>query len=136
MAQTQPVGARRLRILVVDDDRDMVSTLKVILGDEGHEVWGVYRVGDAKIAIEHFNPEVVILDVGLPDGSGFAIAQDIRERADRPQPLLIGLTGLYREGPERTLSEAVGLDHFLTKPFVIEHLLDLIRPRTQRSNAA
>jgi DNA-binding response OmpR family regulator len=137
MAQMQPVVAgRRLRILIVDDDRDMVATLKAILGHEGHEVWGVYRVGDAKIALEHFKPDVVLLDIGLPDGSGFTIAQEIRERADRVCPLLIGLTGLYSDGPERTSSEAVGLHHFLTKPFVIDHLLHLIRPLTQWSNAA
>lgn len=137
MAQTQPVvTGRRLRILVVDDDRDMVATLEAILGHEGHEVRGVYRVGDAKIAFEHFEPDVVLLDIGLPDGSGFTIAQEIRERSDRACPLLIGLTGLYSDGPERTSSGAVGLHHFLTKPFVVEHLLDLIRPRAQRSNAA
>jgi DNA-binding response OmpR family regulator len=137
MAQRQAVVAgRRLRILVVDDDRDTVATLKVILGDEGHDVWGVYRVGDAKIAFEHFKPDVVLLDIGLPDGSGFTIAQEIRERSDRACPLLIGLTGLYSDGPERTLSEAVGLHHFLTKPFVVEQLLELIRQRARRSNAA
>jgi DNA-binding response OmpR family regulator len=137
MEQTQPVvAASRLRILVVDDDRDMVATLKVLLSDEGHEVCGVYRVGDAKMAFEHFKPDVVLLDIGLPDGSGFAIAQEIRERSDRACPLLIGLTGLYSEGPERTLSRAAGLHHFLTKPFAVEHLLELIRPRTSHSNAA
>jgi DNA-binding response OmpR family regulator len=137
MAQTQPVLAgHRLKILIVDDDRDMVATLKVILRDEGHDVWGVFGVGDAKIAFEHFKPDVVLLDIGLPDGSGFAIAHEIRERSDRPCPLLIGLTGLYSDGPERTFSEAAGLHHFLTKPFVVEHLLELIRPRAQRSNAA
>jgi DNA-binding response OmpR family regulator len=67
---------------------------------------------------------------------GFTIAQEIRERSDRACPLLIGLTGLYSDGPERKLSEAVGLHHFLTKPFVMEHLLDLIKPRTQQRNAA
>lgn len=129
MPQTQRVVARRLKILVVDDDQDMVATLKVLLGDEGHEVWGVYRVGDAKIAFEHFKPDVVLLDIGLPDGSGFTLAQEMRERTDRACPLLIGITGLYRDGPERRLSGAVGLDHFLTKPFVVEHLLDVIRQR-------
>jgi DNA-binding response OmpR family regulator len=136
MEQTQHVVAgSRLRILVVDDDRDMVATLEVLLGDEGHEVCGVYRVGDAKIAFEHFKPDVVLLDIGLPDGSGFAIAQEIRERSDRVCPLLIGLTGIYSEGPERTLSRAAGLHHFLTKPFAVEDLLELIRPRARRSAA-
>jgi DNA-binding response OmpR family regulator len=135
MAQTQRVVARPLKILVVDDDRDMVATLKVILGDEGHEVWGAYRAGDAKIAFERFKPDVVLLDIGLPDGSGFAIAQEIRERSDRACPLLIGLTGLYSEGPERISSKAAGLHHCLTKPFVVEQLLELISPRAPRSTA-
>lgn len=131
----RPAVARRLRIMIVDDDRDTVATLRTILADEGHEAWGVYRAGDVALAVEHFDPDVVLLDIGLPDGSGYALAHDIRTKRG-PRPMLIALTGLYKEGPDRSMSKAVGFDHYLTKPYVIDRLLDLVRPLATRSNAA
>lgn len=131
----RPAVTRRLRIMIVDDDRDTVETLRTIFADEGHEPWGVYRAGDVTLAIEHFDPDVVLLDIALPDGSGYALAQDIRSKRG-PRPMLIALTGLYKEGPNKSMSKAVGFDHYITKPYVIERLLELIRPLAMRSNAA
>ena len=122
--------------MVVDDDRDAVTTLRTILVDEGHEVWGVYRAGDVKLAVEHFDPDVVLLDIGLPDGSGYALAHEIRVQRGEERPTLIAVTGLYIEGPDKSMSKAVGFNHFLTKPYAIDQLVALIRPLTQRSRAA
>ena len=122
--------------MVVDDDRDSVVTLKTILGEEGHEVWGVYRAGDVKLGVQHFDPDVVLLDIGLPDGSGYAIAHDIRVLCGRTRPMLIALTGLYREGADKSMSKAMGFDHFITKPYDINYLLKLIAPLALKSNAA
>ena len=132
----RPALARRLRIMIVDDDRDAVATLRTIFADEGHEAWGVYRAGDVDLAVEHFDPDVVLLDIGLPDGSGYALAQRIRVKCGPARPMLIALTGLYKEGPDKSMSKAVGFDHYLTKPYVIDRLLDIIRPLAMRSNAA
>jgi DNA-binding response OmpR family regulator len=127
---------RSLRIMVVDDDRDMVLTLKTILRDEGHEVWGVYRAGDVQLGVKHFDPDVLMLDIALPDGSGYALADSIRAQCGRDRPMIIALTGLYREGPDKSISKSIGIDHFLTKPFATDRLLELITPLTLRSNAA
>ena len=132
----RPALARRLRIMIVDDDRDAVATLRTIFTDEGHEAWGVYRAGDVKLAMDHFDPDVVLLDIGLPDGSGYALAHDIRAERGPVRPMLIALTGLYMEGPDKSMSKAVGFDHYLTKPYSIDQLLDVIRPLAMRSNAA
>ena len=134
--QPQPLLPRRLRIMVVDDDRDAVMTLKTILTDEGHEVWGVYRAGDAELGVQHFDPDVVLLDIGLPDGSGYAVAADIRARSGHARPVLIALTGLYREGPDKSLSKAIGFDHFLTKPYDVAQLVKLIKPLALASKSA
>ena len=134
--QPEPLLPRRLRIMVVDDDRDAVTTLKTILTDEGHEVWGVYRAGDAALGVQHFDPDVVLLDIGLPDGSGYAVAADIRARCGQARPLLIALTGLYREGPDKSLSKAIGFDHFLTKPYDVAQLVKLIKPLALASKSA
>jgi DNA-binding response OmpR family regulator len=123
------VLGRRLRILAVDDDPDMMKTLQTILQDEGHDVWGVYRAADVMVGLKHFDPDVVILDIGLPDGSGYALAEDVRALFGPQRPLLIAITGLYREDADKSLFKSIGFDHFLTKPFEISALLKMIEPR-------
>jgi DNA-binding response OmpR family regulator len=122
--------ARNLRILVVDDDRDTVLTLLTLLRDEGHDVRGLYRAKEVPAAVKEFDPDVVLLDIALPDGSGYALAEDIRRRSGSKRPLLIALTGIYKRAPHDHLSRVVGCDHFLTKPFAIADVLKLIAPLT------
>ena len=129
-------GSRKLRILVVDDDRDMVLTLATLLRDEGHLVEGVYRAQEVMPTVKKFDPDVVLVDIALPDGSGYAIAEHIRRRAGRERPMIISLTGIYKRPPHDQLSRVVGCDHFLTKPFEIDQLLKLIAPLTVESGPA
>ena len=121
---------RTLRILVVDDDRDAVLTLLTLLRDEGHDVRGLYRAKEVPAVVKEFDPDVVLLDIALPDGSGYALAEDIRRRSGSKRPLLIALTGIYKRAPHDQLSRVVGCDHFITKPFAIADLLKLIAPLT------
>lgn len=125
--------ARKLRILIVDDERDTVLTLMTLLRDEGHDVQGLHRAKEVLGAVKEFDPDVVLLDIALPDGSGYALAEDIRRRGRGKHPLLIALTGIYKRPPHDQLSRIVGCDHFLTKPFDIAELLKLIAPLTQPS---
>ena len=127
--QTEPSPApRSLRVLVVDDERDMVLTLMTILRHEGHEIWTLYKAKDVLRAMKHFDPDVVLLDIGLPDGSGFNVAEQIRRAYGRARPMLIAVTGLYKQGVDKSEVEAVGFDHFITKPFETDLLLRLIAP--------
>ncbi len=126
----RPKASRKLRIVVVDDERDTVLTLMALLRDEGHVVEGVYRAQDVMPLVRDFDPDVVLLDVALPDSSGYAIAEHIRRRCGSKRPMLIALTGVYMRPPHSQLSRIVGCDHFLTKPFEIGHLLGLIAPLT------
>jgi DNA-binding response OmpR family regulator len=126
MASLTPT--RGLRILVVDDERDTVMTLISLLQDEGHQVEGLYRAQDVLLKVKEFDPDVVVIDIALPDGSGYALAEDIRRRKGHQRPLLIALTGIYKRPPHDQLSRIVGCDHFLTKPFAIDDLRKLIAP--------
>jgi DNA-binding response OmpR family regulator len=121
---------RKLRIMVVDDEADMVLTLMTLLREEGHETRGLYRATDVLHVVKEFNPDVVVLDVALPDGSGYALAEQIRRHYGQQRPMLIALTGIYRRPPEDHLSRITGCDHFLTKPFDFSALLKLIAPLT------
>jgi DNA-binding response OmpR family regulator len=125
--------AMKLRIVVVDDDRDAVDMLSTLLQDEGHLVRAVYRAHDVMGAVKDFNPDVVLLDIALPDGSGYALADHIRRRYGDKRPMLIAVTGVYARPPHDRLHRIVGCDHFLTKPFAIAELLQLIEPLTLES---
>ena len=139
VADTPEGGAARLtrtlRILVVDDERDAVLTLMTLLRDEGHDVRGLCRAKEVPAVVHEFDPDVVLLDIALPDGSGYALAEDIRRRSGGKRPMLIALTGIYTRAPHDHLSRVVGCDHFLTKPFAIADLLKLISPLTLPTGA-
>lgn len=121
-------AARSLRIIVVDDDQDAVLTLMALLRDEGHEVWGLYRAQEVMRAVTTFDPDVMLLDIALPGRSGYAVAEEIRGHFGPKRPMLIAVTGLYKRRPHEQLSDAVGCDHFLTKPFDFGELLKLLAP--------
>lgn len=121
-------AARPLRIMVVDDEPDTVVTLVTLLRHEGHDVHALYRAKDVVPGVEEYDPDVVLLDIALPDGSGYAVAEEVRRRHGSKRPLMIAVTGLYKRPPHDRLSRIVGCDHFLTKPFEIDELLKLIAP--------
>ncbi len=129
-------AARPLRIMVVDDEPDTVVTLVTLLRDEGHDVHALYRAKDVVRGVEEYDPDVVLLDIALPDGSGYAVAEEVRRRRGSKRPLMIAVTGLYKRPPHDRLSRIVGCDHFLTKPFEINELLQLIAPLSRPSAEA
>ena len=122
---------QRLRIIVADDDRDQVSTLVTLLRDEGHEVRALHRGKDVVRTVAEFGADVVVVDIKLPDASGFEIAEQIRKQHGEGRPLLIAITGVYKKAPDRILAEIVGFDHLLTKPFEFDALLKLVEPLTR-----
>lgn len=107
---------RSLRVLVADDDQDTVLTLSVLLRDEGYEVQGVHTGRHVIGAILDFGPDAVILDINLPDLSGWEVARRIRDRRGT-QPLLIGISGEYKKGADKVLAHISGFDHYLVKPY-------------------
>ena len=107
---------RSLRVLVADDDQDTVVTLTMLLQDEGYEVQGVNTGRHVIGAILDFAPDAVILDINLPDLSGWEVARRIRERRGS-QPLLIGISGEYKKGADKVLAHISGFDHYLVKPY-------------------
>jgi CheY-like chemotaxis protein len=81
---------RALRVLVADDDRDSVLTLMMLLRDEGHEVRGVYSGRQVMGHVLDFDPDVVLLDIAMPELSGWEVARTIRARRGAERPMLIG----------------------------------------------
>jgi DNA-binding response OmpR family regulator len=126
-AQSEPdKAARPLRIIVADDDRDTVVTLMMLLRDEGHEVRGVHSGRNVMGAVLDFDPDAVILDIHLPELSGWEVARTIRAQRGLERPVLIGVSGEYKQGADRILSEILGFDHYLLKPYNPKDLLTLL----------
>jgi CheY-like chemotaxis protein len=121
-------AARTLRILIVDDDHDTVLSLVMLLRCDGHEVRALYHGGEAVPVVEQFEPEVVLIDIGLPDVDGYEVARALRARYGRACPVLIAVTG-RNEPEDRQRSLGAGFDHHLPKPYNPEVLLRLMGSR-------
>lgn len=126
---SEPLPAPRLlRIVVADDDRDTVLTTMMLLREEGHDARGVYSGRNVMGAILDFDPDVVILDIGMPGLSGWEVARIIRQHRGNERPVLIGISGEYTKSPDRILSEILGFNHYLLKPYEFSDLLRILAP--------
>jgi CheY-like chemotaxis protein len=126
---------RGLRILVADDERDQVATLALLLIDEGHEVREVYRGSEVLRMVRDFDPDVALIDIGMPGMTGYDVAREIRQLFGASRPLLIAITG-WKQSSDRILAKLAGFDHHIAKPFDPNALLALIEPLAQKGGAA
>ena len=122
---SRPAGRKQLRVLIADDDRDMVATLAAILSDEGHQVREVYRGSEVMRLLAEFDPDVALVDIGMPGMSGYEVAREVREKHGSARPLLIAITG-WKKASDRILAQLAGFDHHLPKPFEAKDLLALL----------
>jgi two-component system, sensor histidine kinase len=132
---TPPQAFPPRRILVVDDNADAAETLGALLTALGAVVV-VVNSGDAALGkLDSFNPDTVLLDIGMPEMDGYEVSRRIRATAEHRNLLLIALTGWGQEHDYRR-SHVAGFDHHLVKPPDIEQLRDLLTAGGQRSTAA
>ena len=118
---------RPLRVLIADDDYDTVDTLARLLRAEGHIVQTAYTGKDVLPAVRIFRPDAIILDVSIPQMSGFAVAQAIRSSfTDVRRPMLIAISGVWKDFADRRIAQQVGFDHYLDKPADPAGLLALL----------
>ncbi len=122
---TQVVSPRSAnkRILVVDDNQDAADTLAEVLDLDGHSIEVVYTAHDAIERAIATRPEVVLLDVGLPDMSGYEVATRLRPILDTAQ--IIALTG-YGQAEDIRKAGAAGFDAHVIKPVDFERLARII----------
>jgi len=108
-----PAATRR--VLIVDDNADAADSLCALLQISGHEAKTVYRGADALREMISFHPDVVLLDIGLPDLDGYEIARRARASLGERCPNLVALSGWGRE-EDRELAFEAGIPVHLTKP--------------------
>jgi PAS domain S-box-containing protein len=115
-AQPEEVGtSKQRRILVVDDNRDSADSLAMLLQLSGHDARPVYDGLQAVDAATTFQPDVILMDLGLPKLNGFEAARRIRERRPGSELLIVALTG-WGQDSDRLASREAGFDAHLVKP--------------------
>lgn len=121
---SSPNGSSR-RILVVDDNRDAAETLAEILSVHGDELRTAYDGLEALEVGARFQPDVVLLDIGMPRMNGYEAAQAMRREPWGQAATLIALTG-WGQPQDRQRSQEAGFNHHLVKPVEPEALLKLL----------
>ena len=104
-----------LKVLVVDDNADAAEMLGMLLLASGHEVLTVHDGPSTLDAAFGFNPNVVLLDIGLPGMDGYEVATRLRQKAIFQNVVLVAMTG-YGQDSDRKRSLDSGFDHHLVKP--------------------
>lgn len=119
-----------MKILLVEDDLDLGSGVRIALSDQGMEVVWVRTLEHATRALEHDSCDLVLLDLGLPDGDGVQLLGRLRGRKN-PLPVLILSARDTLDDRLRGLDS--GADDYLVKPFELAELLSRVRALARRS---
>jgi CheY-like chemotaxis protein len=110
-----------MRILIVEDNGDARELLSEALASKGHEVRTASDGPAAFHVLEEWQPDVALLDIGLPGMTGHDVARRVRANPQLRHVALVALTGWGQE-KDRRLSADSGIDHHLTKPVDPEQL--------------
>jgi CheY-like chemotaxis protein len=123
---TEPAAGRsRLTVLIVDDNRDVLDTLMLLLEMNGHAAYAAHDGLEAISLAEEIRPDVILLDIGLPKIDGYETCRRIRERDWGRRLMVYALTGLDHED-DLDKSKKTGFDMHLTKPVAPEVLLTVL----------
>jgi len=131
-----PGGKTRLSILLADDNRDTVETLAAIFADEGHVVHTVVDAKRILDAVARYKPQVCILDLKMPEASGYAVGREIVEKYGDARPWLIAISGTWHGQTDRLLARSIGFDHFFQKPADPQALLEVLAELPDAPSAA
>jgi len=128
----QPV--QTWRVLVVDDNADSADSIAAILETSGHEVEVAYSAQKALEMAVEYQPDIVLLDIGLPDMDGYEVAKHLRQTPELKEMRLIAITGYGQESDLQRSREA-GFDEHMVKPVEWRKLEELLaslmkRPRS------
>lgn len=118
-------NGRRLKVLVVDDNVDLVEMLAILVEDAGHEVRKALDGESAVSAALSYRPDVILLDLGLPVLSGLEVARELRRHPEMARTRLVALTG-WGQPEDRRQTEDAGFDTHLTKPAEPQRLQRLL----------
>lgn len=114
-------GIEVIKIMVIDDNVDAANTLADLLGIVGHDVQTSYTGKDGFEMAKSFSPQIIFLDIGLPDMLGYEVAEMLRGNDQTKDSYLIALTGYGTEDDKQKALDA-GFDFHLTKPLSLDKI--------------
>ena len=117
-----------MKILIADDDPQILRALRIILGAKGYRVVTAANGAEAVSAAVDEQPDVFLLDLGMPQLDGIEVIQGIRGWSQAPILVVSGRTG----AADKVQALDTGADDYITKPFAIDELLARIRALTRR----
>jgi len=118
-------------ILLVEDGIDAARVLQMLLQSLGHTVAIARSGADAIRLFDSVKPDVVLLDISLPDMDGYAVARAIRNHPLGSRAILVAITG-WGDAESQSLATSAGFDHHLLKPAPLDQLEAVIRSRSSR----
>jgi PAS domain S-box-containing protein len=129
--KAKPTG-RSLRVLVVDDNVDTAGSLELLLRDAGHDVRMAHDGPTALEAARNYRPDVVLLDIGLPELDGYEVAKRMRQQPVLQNVVLVAMTG-YGQESDRERAQEAGFDHHLVKPARFEQIQKILAAVSDQS---
>lgn len=127
----KPAGSA-LRVLVVDDNLDAANALKMLVEEAGHLVRMAHTGPTALAAALDDRPDVMLLDIGLPELDGFEVAKRIRQEPLLHDIVLVAVTG-YRQAADRQRIQEAGFDHYLVKPADFEKVRQILAAVSEKA---
>ena len=117
-----------LRVMVVDDNRDAADLIAEFLNMCGHETLPIYGGAEAIKAADAFQPDVMLLDLGMPEITGFDVVSTLRRAPRFRHTRMIALTA-WGDAHTRERTQVIGFDHHLVKPASLDDILNVVSPR-------
>ncbi len=121
------------KLLIIDDDAHLRESLAEVLELGGFECHQSSAAKDGLASAAKISPDVVIMDIQLPDSSGFQICQELRKRSK--STILIMMTGRFLSSEEKKQGFELGADEYITKPFDLAELSARIKQLLSRNAA-
>lgn len=123
--QSPPEPPRSLRVLLVDDDAEIVESMRTVLESKGYEILVARDGNQGLLMAERENPDLVVLDMMMPKRSGFLVLE--RLRRSRPVPMRVIMITANEGSRHRAYAEMLGVDDYIRKPFAMDRLLDSVQ---------
>ena len=112
------------RILLVDDDQEIIESMRTVLESRGYEILVARDGNQGLIMAEGESPDLVVLDMMMPKRSGFLVLEKIRR--SRPDPLRVIMITANEGSRHRAYAEMLGVDDYIRKPFAMDRLLESV----------
>ncbi|MEH3170745.1 response regulator transcription factor [Enterobacter quasiroggenkampii] len=119
-----------MKILLIEDDLDLGNGVRIALSDQGFDVIWVRRKEDALHQLDVCEPELILLDLGLPDGDGMSLMTRLRQQLKGIPVIILTARGTLQD---RLCGLDAGADDYLVKPFILAELLARVRALARRS---